>query len=178
MKKGPIGVWFSVALVIFGLATWAGVEGGSWFAGYLYRHKQHELEKSYTPERARVESELAQFRAIEVLQALASVIQSKRSAEKQYLVGEIEMLERQNHQPQGGDIRPAIELNLGLAYVEAAMAEEKDDNNEAATKYMRSAQAIFQSLGWKDYSEEALKTVAQRELDKGSGDSQVEHPEK
>ncbi len=38
---------------------------------------------------------------------------------------------------------------------------------------MRSAQTLFQSLGWQDYSEETLRAVAKRELDKWNAQTQT-----
>jgi hypothetical protein len=45
------------------------------------------------------------------------------------------------------------------------MAEEQDDNREIAAKDMSSAEPLFKSLGWRDYSDEALKAAAQQVLD-------------
>jgi len=70
-------------------------------------------------------------------------------------------------------IRPVIDIYLGLAYVDASMAEEQVKNKELATKYMNSAQSLFRSLGWRDYSEEKLKMVARRELDRWNVQSQT-----
>ena len=46
------------------------------------------------------------------------------------------------------------------------MAEQQNNNEELAKKYTSSAQALFKSLGWQDYSEETLKVVAKRESEK------------
>jgi hypothetical protein len=68
--------------------------------------------------------------------------------------------------PDAQQIRPVIDLEIALAHVDTAVAEEQDHNPEAATTHMKSAQALFQSLGWQDRSEETLRGVARRELDK------------
>lgn len=164
MKKGPLGVWFSIALVIFGLCAWAGFAMGSKYAGYRYRQRHADLEKSYSPERARLESDLSQFRSMDFLKYLVRATQTNSRAQEEYLHAQIAMLEKQAQQPDTQRIKDVIELNLGLAYVEEAMAEEQDGNKEQARRDMTSAQAIFISLGWKDYSEETLRTVARNEF--------------
>ena len=70
-----------------------------------------------------------------------------------------------------------MEMNLALAELVAAMAEEQRNNKDRAANDMRSAQALYRSLGWRDYSEETLRVIARRELEKwthnshGSGDA-------
>jgi hypothetical protein len=165
MKRGPIGVWFSVALVIFGLSAWGGFAGGSKFARYRFlRHRQH-VEISYSPERALLESESLQFSRLQYLQFLIKSTQDDRKAEKEYLLAAIAEFEKEVQKSRRERIKPVIEFNLGLLYVEAAIAERKDGNKDLAEKDMKSAQPIFQSLGWKDYSEETLRAFAQNELD-------------
>ncbi len=56
-------------------------------------------------------------------------------------------------------------MNLGLAHVVAAIVDEQSKNRERAASHMRSAQSLYQSLGWQDYSEDTLRAVAERELD-------------
>jgi hypothetical protein len=165
MKRGPIGVWFSVALVIFGLSAWGGFAGGSKFARYRYEHSREALQRFYSPERIYLESELVEFRSLEFVQVLVKSTQDNRKVEKQYLVAAIAGLEKQSQESRDEKIKPVIELNLGLVYLEAAIAEQKDGNKDLAEKDMKSAQAIFQSLGWKDYSEKTLRAIAQDELD-------------
>ncbi|MGC2418460.1 MAG: hypothetical protein WA434_11980 [Candidatus Acidiferrales bacterium] len=59
--------------------------------------------------------------------------------------------------------QPAIDFNLGVVYVQAAMAAKDDGNTALKAKYMSAAQSLFQSLGWQDCSEETLKSMAKRE---------------
>jgi len=157
-------VWFSIALVIFGLCAWAGFAVGSKYAGYRYRQRHTDIEKSYSPEQARLESDLSQFRSMEFLKFLVRATQTNASVQKEYLHSEIAMLEKQARQPDMERIKNAIELDLGLAYVEKAMAEERDGKNAQARQDTAAAQAIFSSLGWKDCSEETLRIVARKDL--------------
>jgi hypothetical protein len=164
MKRGPIGVWFSVALVIFGLSVWGGFHAGSGLARYRYRRNQQELQKSYSPERLRLESESIELRSLEYMQVLVKTTQHNRKVEKEYVLAAIPAVEKHAQESTDGRIRPVIEFNLGLLYLEAAIAEQADGNKDLAEKDMKSAKAIFQSLGWKDYSEETLRAFAQSQL--------------
>jgi hypothetical protein len=165
MKRGPIGVWFGVALVILGLSAWGGYYAGSALARYRYQRKRNAVEKSYSPERVFLESELVEFRSLEFVQVFVKSTQGNTKVEKQYLQAAIAGIEKQAKKSHDEKIKPVIEFNLGLVYIEEALAEQKDGNQELAEKDIKSAQAIFQSLGWKDYSEEALRVFARNQLD-------------
>jgi hypothetical protein len=161
VKRGPIGVWFSVALVLLGLGAWGGFYLGSGLARFSYRRNQEGLQKTYSPERLRLESESIEFRSLEYVQVLVKTTQDNRKVEKEYLLAAIPAVEKHVQESTDGRIKPVIEFNLGLLYVEAAIAEQADGNKALAEKDMKSAQAIFQSLGWKDYTEETLRAFAQ-----------------
>lgn len=178
MKKGPIGVWFSVALAILVLGVWVGSTLGSKVAPYWYRHQQQEQGTLYGPERAHVESVLSELAAIQMLQVYAVIAQNDKELGKQYLLNEIRDLEALRQRSDAQEIKPVIDLGVGLAYVDAAMAEEQDNNKELATKYMKSAQTLFQSLAWQDYSEDALRIAARRELDKWNAHPQIKEHRK
>ncbi len=165
MKRGLIGVWFSVARVIFGLSVWGGFRAGSGFARCQYFRRQRAIEKTYSPGRRLLESEQIEFRSLEYAQFLIRSTQMDTKVERQYLLAVIPALEKHAQQPGNETIKQVIEFNLGLVYVEAALAEEKDGNKDPAESDMKSAQSIFQSLGWKDYSEDALRVFAQNQLD-------------
>jgi hypothetical protein len=66
-----------------------------------------------------------------------------------------------------------MDMNLALADVVAAIAEERRNNKDRAADDIRSAQALYRSLGWRDYSEETLKVLAQREFEKWIPNSQM-----
>lgn len=164
MKRGPIGVWFSVALAILVLSLWAGSVLGSAVAHYWYGHHQEQGTLSGT-ERKRVESELAELSAVQTLRLYAIIAPEEKKRGDEYLLNEIERLGDLKRRSNAPEIKSLVDLDLGLAYVHAAMAEELNNDQERSKEYMQSAQVLFKSLGWRDYSEETLKAVAKRELD-------------
>jgi hypothetical protein len=178
MKRGPIGVWFSVALVLLGLSAWAGAAAGPKIALYWYHHKEQALQKSYSPERARLELELSQMRDIEVSQIYQIGARSDKKIWKPYLSNKIDTLRKSIAQSHTDDIRSVLEFYLGLAYVDAAVLADDDNDKDLAAKEMKSAEALIQSLGWKDHSEETLKVAAQTELDKWNVNQRERRPQK
>jgi hypothetical protein len=178
MKMRPIGVWFSAALVILVLGAWAGGKAGSGISIIWYRHQQRVLEKSFTRDRAQIELELSQLSEIGASHVHLLFGQADSKDWKQYLERRIEALEKEARQPETQGVRPVLELDLALTYVDASMAESRDNNRDLADKYMQSAQGLFQSLGWRDYSEGTLKIVAQHDLDKWNPKPQERQPGK
>src|SRR5712692_1088715 len=139
---------------------------GSSVAHYWYRHHQQERGTLTGPERIGVESELAELSAVQTMRLWTIFAVEKKGPAHKYLLNEIERLEDLKLRSNAPEIKSLIDLERGLAYVQAAMVEGQDNNEELAKKYMQSAQGVFKSLGWQNYSEEALKAVAKRELDK------------
>ena len=172
MIKRPIGVWFSVALVILVLRAWVGSKLGSKVAQYWDSRQRQKQATLHAPEWAHVESALSELSAIQTLQLYAVATHNDKNLAK-YLLNEIEGLENLKRRSGDVEIRPVIDIYLGLAYVDTTMAEEQVKNKELATKYINSAQTLFRSLGWRDYSEEKLKMVARRELDRWNVQSQT-----
>jgi hypothetical protein len=172
MIRRPIGVWFSLALVILVLGAWVGSKLGSKIAQYWDSRQRQKQATLHGPEWAQVDSVLTQLYAVQVLQLFAGVSENDKKLGQKYLLNEIKGLEDLKHRPGAQEIRPVVDLYLGLAYVGAAMAEEQDGDKDRATKYMKSAQPLFQSLGWRDYSEEALRMAARRDLNKWKGQPQ------
>ncbi len=173
MKKGPIGVWFSVALAIFLLSLWVGSYLGSTVAPYWYRHKQQVQITLGGSERAHLESVLAELDTVQTLQVFSAFNATDQELGKRVLLNNIGGLKDLERKSDLEEIKPAIDFNLGRAYVYAALAEEQADDNEQATRYMKSAQTLFQSLTWSKYTEETLKTVARRELDQWKAQSRT-----
>jgi hypothetical protein len=169
MKKGPIGVWFSVALVIFVSSAWIGSKAGSRYAQHWENRQRQKQGTLHGPEWARVDSVLSQLDAVQLLHFLAGISQNDKKLGQKYLLSEIGGLEELRRRPDTQEIRPVVDLYLGLAYVDEAMTEERDNNKPRAIKYMSSAQTLFQSLGWRDYSEETLRSVSRRDLNKWKG---------
>lgn len=165
MNKGPIGVWFSAALAILVLGVWLGFKLGPKVAYHQYLQQQQKQGTSRGPEFRNVESVFWELTAIQVLR-LYTAAQNEAGTGKNFLLAEIEGLKDVRRRSDVQEITPVVNLNLGLAYVDAAMAEERKNNKELAAKYMKSAQEIFLSLGWQDCSPETLRLVATRELDK------------
>lgn len=166
MKRGPIGVWFSVALALLILGVWLGYMTGAKVAQHWVLHQREKQGPLHGPDRAHAESALSALTFIQTAQLYAGVTQNDENLGKKYLLREIEGLEKLQRLPDAQEIRPVTDLYLGFAYVDAAMADEQENNKESAVMHMNSAQALFQSLGWRDYSANALKAVAVRELDK------------
>jgi hypothetical protein len=166
MKKGPIGVWFSVALAVLVLGIWLGWKLGPGIALRCYRFRQEKIGRLSQTERAHVDSLLSELSALQTSWPYAAVANQPNGAGKKFLTAELARLVALQSRPDAQEIRPVIDLEIALAHVDAAVAEEQDHSPEAATTHMKSAQALFQSLGWQDRSEQVLRAVARRELDK------------
>ncbi len=165
MKRGPIGVWFSVAIAVLVLGLWLGSMLGSSVAHYWYGHHQQEQGTLTGPEQIRVESELAELSAVQTLRLYASLAPREGKPGDKNLLNAIAGLENLKRRSNTPEIKPVVDLELGLATVHVAMAEQQNNNEEMAKKYMQSAQLLFKSLGWQDYSEETLKAVAKRQFE-------------
>jgi hypothetical protein len=166
MKRGPIGVWFSVALALLILGVWLGYATGPKVAKYWFLHQREKQGSFGASDRAHAESALSALNFIQTAHVFTGVSQSDKNLGKKYLLREIEGLESLRRRPDAQEIRPVTDLYLGLAYVDAAMADEQENDKESAAMHMKTAQALFQSLGWRDYSADALNAVAGLELDK------------
>jgi hypothetical protein len=166
MIKRPIGVWFSVVVVILVSGAWVGSKAGSKILQYWDSRERQKQGTLHGPDWASVDSALTQLYAVQLLQLLAGVSQNDKKLGQKYLLNEIGGLEDLRRRPDAQEIRPVVDLYLGLAYVDVAMADAQDNDKDRATKYMDTAKTLFQSLGWRDYSEETLRMVARRDLDK------------
>lgn len=166
MKRGPIGVWFSAALALLILGIWLGYVTGVRVAQHWVLHQREKSGSLHGPDRAHAELAVSALNFIQTAQVLTGVSQNDKNLGKKYLLGEMEGLESLQHRPDAQEIRPVTDLYLGLAYVDAAMSDEQENDKESAAMHLNSAQALFQSLGWRDYSADALKAVAGIELDK------------
>ena len=171
MKREPVGVWFSIALIILVLGACAGWMLGSALARYSYRRHQEQQGPLSKLERARVDSELAVLSAVQTEMFHELFALEKSQPPHKYLRDEIGRLENLKLRSDSPAIKSLIDLRQGLAYVRAAMADGENHDEVQAKQNMQSAQALFKSLGWLDYSDETLKAVAKRERDKWT------HPE-
>ena len=119
----------------------------------------------------RLEFELAELSAIQTELLYEVFVLEKSQTSDTNLLDEIGRLENLRRQSKSPEIKSLIDLRSGLAYVRAAMADGENNNEARAKQNMQSAQILFKSLGWLDYSNETLKVVAKREHDKWT------HPE-
>lgn len=119
----------------------------------------------------RLESELAELNAIQTEMLYEVFALEKIKPSDKFLVGEIGRLEDLDRRSNSPEIKPVIDLHEGLAYVRVATTDEQNNKQEQAKQNMQSAQVLFKSLGWLDYSDQTLKAVAKREPDKWT------HPE-
>jgi len=144
MLRKPFGVWFSLALAILALSTWSGWELGERIAVYWYHHQQQKLGA----EQRRFESMLSDLDDLQTMEIFASALAASSGKELElgeYLRAEITELERLKGRPDYREIKPILEMQLGLAYVNAAMAEEQSGHKDRADSDMKSAQALFQT---------------------------------
>lgn len=165
MKDRRFGVWFSVALLILALSAWRGYVLGARVAVSRYRSAQRRGLGSLTSaEHAHLENVLDELESIGFfrLTFLASTNDDKL---KQGLSERVSQFEDFGQGLKTAEAKPVFTMNLGLAQVVAAIVDEQSKNRERAASHMRSAQSLYQSLGWQDYSEDTLRAVAERELD-------------
>ncbi|MGA8873173.1 MAG: hypothetical protein WB460_18655 [Candidatus Acidiferrales bacterium] len=100
---------------------------------------------------------------VETLRFFASSLAHDKAIRDDDLPKNIEVFQRFSRRQRAPELQPAIDFNLGVVYVQAAMAAKDDGNTALKAKYMSAAQSLFQSLGWQDCSEETLKSMAKRE---------------
>lgn len=163
MTRKQFGVWFSLALAILVLSTWSGWKLGERIAVYGYHHQRQKLGA----EQGRFEAMLSDLGDLQTREVFARALASSSGKDLElgkYLRAEITELERLMGRPDYGEIKTVLEMQLGLAYVNAAMAEEQSGHEDLADSDMKSAQALFRSLGWKDYSADTLRAVAKHEI--------------
>lgn len=158
MKRSPIGVWFSIALAILVASIWAGSKLGFAFSRYWYSHHQEDRGGLSDADRRSVESELGELEAVQMIRVLNLLNRDGR--DQRFREKQVERLEIIKHESQFPVIKSLVDLELGLRYVQVAVLEEQDSRHDLAEQHIQSAQILFRSLGWQDYSEKTLKTVA------------------
>jgi len=156
-------VWFSAALIILVLGGLVGSGIGALAAGSWFRYEEIRREAPYGPERAHVEALLSALNAIQTFKVLFLITDYDEDPRGESLRAGIVRLENFRNRSTLPEAKPVIDLNLGLAYLKAALIQEQNKDKDLGTKYMKSAQNLFQSLGWQDYSEETLRALARRE---------------
>ena len=171
MVRRPIGVWFSLALLILILSSWLGYEAGVGIAHVRNRAKLRTMGSLSASERTHIQAVLSALDAMQELRFLTlfgTKFLTSFGTEKvrSLLLFQIGKLEALRARPEIQDVRPAADLDLGVFYTQLAMVEERANNSSEAREHMELAQSLFRSLGWQDCSEGTLKAVAQREFDK------------
>jgi hypothetical protein len=159
-------VWFSVALVTLIASGWLGTQLGRRAAAYWLRHTREQQEEKYGPERVHLDTELDDLFAVDFLRIFVVDDYGVKTYGETPILGAVNDLQRLDHHPEPSDLKPILDLELGLADLRAASVEEQNDKKDSAESYMKSARAIFQSLGWRDTSEENLKNVMKIEFDR------------
>jgi hypothetical protein len=162
MLRKPIGVWFSIALVILILGAGLGWKLGQRLAVYRFRYQREAAAKLPASERPHVEAVFSALTTVTVSRLYAGITTPNPSFRTKALQSEIATLNRARQRPDLQDVEPIFDLNLAIAYVR--LAEEESETQQAA-QAMQSAHALFRSLGWKDDSDDALRAAAKRELD-------------
>jgi hypothetical protein len=159
--KRPLGVWFSLALLIL---------IGSAFVGYYAEvgfARAHEYVRSWrtrsaaTPEQAHLEAVTSALYRIQARRLFATYPEKRT----EFLQVEVRDLERLRLQPDLQDIRPVAEVELAIAYANLAWVAEGVGNSSEAASYMKLGQDLLRGAGWRDSSEDALRLVAKRERD-------------
>jgi hypothetical protein len=162
MPRKPIGVWFSIALVLLILGAGLGWKLGQRLAVYRFRHQREAAAKLPASERPHVEAVFSALTAVTVSRLYAGITTPNPRFRAKALHAEIATLNRAGQRADLQDVKPIFDLNLAIAYVR--LAEEESETQQSA-QAMQSAHALFQSLGWKDDSDDALRAAAKRELD-------------
>jgi hypothetical protein len=170
VKKGPIGVWLSLAFVIFGLSGWLGSKLGARISVYWFQSSQRKAGNLSDADRVHLESVLTALDKIQTLELYSAFLDDQELRKKYYPTYSAN-LEKFKRSTVTQEMQPVVDFYLGAAYVTTAMAEEQDGDKALAEKNMKLAQHEFQSLGWQDYSEEVLQTAARKEFGWGIGQS-------
>jgi hypothetical protein len=171
MKFGRIGVWFILALTILVLSALLGGKVGEKVALYRYRSAQNRsLGNLSAPEHAHLELVLDELQAIGIFRA-DILISPNNEKLRPTFPDQLARFEAFGEKVKTAEAKPVRDLNLALSDVVTAIVEEQSNNKDRAANYMRSAQSLYQTLGWRDYSENTLRAMAQRELDKWKLDS-------
>jgi hypothetical protein len=164
VKCRRIGVWLSLALVVFALSAWAGSKIGTKVAVYRFYSSQKKSSGALSAsEHAHLELVLEELSTAGLLR-LPFLLSPRDDKLKKILPDQVEDTERFRQRVKTVEAKSAVEMDLAFDNVITAMAEEQISGKEQAARYMESAQSLFQSLGWKDYSENTLREVVNRDL--------------
>jgi hypothetical protein len=165
VPRKPFGVWFSVALLILVVSLWAGWKLGGRVAVHRDRVRPTPAGSLSPAEALQLEAEIAELGDIQTLSVFAMTVAGDAKMRNEALPAFIRGLEAFQQKAKSPGLTSVVDLNLAAVYVAAAAGKEQDGDTEAATGYIRSAQPLFQSLGWRDFSDDTLRALGRRELD-------------
>jgi hypothetical protein len=160
MHRKPIGVWISAALAIFILADWLGWKLGGAIAVNWHRAHPRAAANLTIEQRRHLEAELSDLEAAELLSVLTVARSGNQKQGNQFSPLNIRRLEAFRHTAKTDEIKPIFDLHVGFAYVLEAIADQRDNKKESAVTYIKATQPLFQSLGWRDTSEDTLESAA------------------
>ena len=166
MKRGPIGVWFSVALAILLASGWVGTKMGRRAAVYWVSHQKREQEQKYGAARVHLDAELDTLFFVDVQRIFVVDGSGLKIVGEKTIFRAVNALQYFAEHPEPPDLKPVLDLELGLADLRAASVEEQGNQQELAESHRKSAQTIFQSLGWRDTSDQGLRDMMENEFDR------------
>lgn len=161
MAAKRIGVWISLALAIAVLGTWLGsVLGRSLAAVWYHAYRQYPRNLPVA-ERKHLEAELDDLRTAQSLYLLSVLLVGSQQKGKPIPALQIARLQALGEKAKTDEMRPLIDLQVGIACAMKASEVEKSYDPEGAEPYMKAAQSMVQALGWPNYTEDTLKAAAQ-----------------
>jgi hypothetical protein len=164
MTKKLIGAWSSVALFIFLFSVWLGYEAGVGIA-----HKQNlpqlwRLGSLNNVGKQQLDATLPALTKVYALRFNGAHEEEKLNGSNLYF--EIDQLKALEAQPNTKAISSVVELHLAIASIGVSALEQRANDTTKARASMESAKALLRSLGWQDCSEETLRAVKQKEIDR------------
>ncbi|HET9402730.1 MAG TPA: hypothetical protein VFO34_17420 [Candidatus Acidoferrales bacterium] len=174
MRK-PIGVYLSVALVIFGLTTWGGHKVGAKAAVYWNQHLLHNKAVLAGRDGLYAEGELHNLEEIGMTSLFIRILGEQPELRRTSVLQQVKLLQSMRRVAGDSDLEEIIDQNLTFAYAFAAIGEDHENKIQAAAD-ITSAEKLCGHLGWKDCSESALRAVAEDELSRWDKKSSPNSP--
>jgi hypothetical protein len=142
----------SVALLLFSICC-----GVGYYAGVqLARWRVRRIESNQGPEVTRLNAKLDSLSNIQV----AKILKDVPSACSNYPDSGLALaLRRMSKSEPDASMKHVIDHELGIALVNSADHAERSGNEGLAVERFREAQSVFAELGWKDTSQNALRSL-------------------
>lgn len=163
MLRKPIGVWFSLALVIAIASGFAGYAIGRKIFSSRHRARQLSQCSLDKEDQERLIEQMSELGAIEMSKLFSYANETEHPngpGGPHTFIGWLQAVNQHTHYE---DVRQVAAMNLAMTYERLALTEEKVDP-ELKRKYLSSAQALLRGLGWTDTNESTLQAVAKREI--------------